>query len=288
MNLQSTNKWWRQPQPLWLNGIILVTTIILWGLTYSVFASSGESLQPALDLSAGSKLPYQGFLTDINNQPLNGSYTIKTEVCDALTGGTCHVPETYTSVPVQNGVFSLVLGSKTSGNIPATIWDNPPAYLQISIDGETLSPRELIAAPPERQWRLIGIKTSPSDSTPSLVPSTAWQAIRGSDINDKIEVTVSTQGGPLMINMTARFRTVQPTSKWCAIHIYDDQNQLVQIIHLDGSISDTPVKDYGCSASYIHNGLPSGTYTFQAFSFTHKGIETEWLFDRQIAVSEYR
>jgi len=50
-------------------------------------------------------------------------------------------------VMVSDGLFSVGLGSRTTGGIPTTTW-NGDRYLEITVGGETLSPRELIRSVP--------------------------------------------------------------------------------------------------------------------------------------------
>jgi hypothetical protein len=67
---------------------------------------------------------------------------------DAATGGNLvWGPESHAAVPVSDGLFSVGLGSQTSGGIPTTVWDGD-RYLEITVGGETLSPRELIRSVP--------------------------------------------------------------------------------------------------------------------------------------------
>ena len=48
---------------------------------------------------------------------------------------------------VSGGLFSVGLGSQTNGGIPTSAW-NGDRYLEITVGGETLSPRELIRSVP--------------------------------------------------------------------------------------------------------------------------------------------
>jgi len=56
-------------------------------------------------------------------------------------------PESHAAVPVSDGLFSVGLGGQTSGGIPTSTW-NGDRYLEITVGGETLSPRELIRSVP--------------------------------------------------------------------------------------------------------------------------------------------
>jgi hypothetical protein len=67
---------------------------------------------------------------------------------DAATDGSLvWGPEEHTAVEVSDGLFSVGLGSKTSGGIPTTTW-NGDRYLEITVSGETLAPRELLRSVP--------------------------------------------------------------------------------------------------------------------------------------------
>ena len=50
-------------------------------------------------------------------------------------------------MPVSDGLFSVGLGSQTSGGIPTSVWGGD-RYLETTVGGETLSPRELIRSVP--------------------------------------------------------------------------------------------------------------------------------------------
>jgi hypothetical protein len=91
---------------------------------------------------------YQGRLSDSDGVPLNGTYGMSFALYDAATDGNLvWGPEEHTAVEVSDGLFSVGLGSKTSGGIPTTTW-NGDRYLEITVGGETLEPRELIRSVP--------------------------------------------------------------------------------------------------------------------------------------------
>jgi hypothetical protein len=91
---------------------------------------------------------YQGRLSDSDGVPLDGTYGMSFALYDAATDGNLvWGPEEHTAVEVSDGLFSVGLGSKTSGGIPTTTW-NGDRYLEIAVGGETLEPRELIRSVP--------------------------------------------------------------------------------------------------------------------------------------------
>jgi len=124
--------------------LLLVAALIL---TQQVWARPLLSPASAPGPSA-TTVNYQGRLADHSGNPLNGTYGMTFSLWDAATGGNLvWGPESHAAVPVSQGLFSVGLGSQTSGGIPTTVW-NGDRYLQITVGGETLAPRELIRSIP--------------------------------------------------------------------------------------------------------------------------------------------
>ena len=94
------------------------------------------------------QLTYQGRLFDQSGNPVNASATIAADIYAASAGGFLSLwSETYTSgttgpVAVVEGFYSLPLGSITA--FPSTLWDGSTRYLQLTVNGEVLSPRQPI------------------------------------------------------------------------------------------------------------------------------------------------
>ncbi len=91
------------------------------------------------------KINYQGRLTDSGSGlPLPGSHSAVFEIYDDATAGSMLWTESTTVSADTNGVFSVVLGSVN----PIDIAFEGPAFLEVEIDAETLSPRrELVSSP---------------------------------------------------------------------------------------------------------------------------------------------
>jgi hypothetical protein len=95
---------------------------------------------------------YQGRLTNPSGAPLNTTVTMVFRVVDDIgnpLGGWSEMQ----SVPVQNGFFSVLLGSVTP--LPDGLFTGPPVdakgplrFLDVIVNGETLSPRRRIVSTP--------------------------------------------------------------------------------------------------------------------------------------------
>ncbi len=89
---------------------------------------------------------FQGFLADVDTgDPINGTVNIIAEIFDAATVGTSTWgPETHSSVPVVEGWFNIELGSVAA--LPG--FDEPPYYLELTVDSETMDARQKLASVP--------------------------------------------------------------------------------------------------------------------------------------------
>ena len=129
---------------LWLGALLV---IVLLALTTNVWA------RPLLEVANtpgpnATTIHYQGRLADAAGAPLSGDYAMTFALWDAPSGGSLvWGPESYAAVPVSDGLFSVGLGSLTPGGIPTSAWEGD-RYLEITVGGETLAPRELIRSVP--------------------------------------------------------------------------------------------------------------------------------------------
>lgn len=97
-------------------GLFLVLTLLFstyLPVTGRAVSQEGVS-QPQVFSSSGS-INFQGQLTDQGGNPLNGSYNMRFAIFDATSGGVKKWPSTdyeqHTGVAVDNGLFSVQLGS---------------------------------------------------------------------------------------------------------------------------------------------------------------------------------
>ena len=126
-------------------GTLLLIAVLV--LTQRVWARPLAAPAAAPGPSA-TTVNYQGRLADSSGNPLSGSYGMTFALYDASIGGNLvWGPESHAAVPVSDGLFSVGLGSQTDGGIPTSVWGGD-RYLEITVGGETLSPRELIRSVP--------------------------------------------------------------------------------------------------------------------------------------------
>lgn len=88
---------------------------------------------------------HQGRLLDENGNPVaDGNYAVEYRIFNVASGGTAAYTESQ-NVPVEDGLFTTSLG--LSGTITPTIFAQP-TWLEVSVNGETLAPRQQLQGSP--------------------------------------------------------------------------------------------------------------------------------------------
>jgi hypothetical protein len=183
-NSRKTGRVWQLTKWLIPNGGTLVIVALLL-VTQSLWARPFAA--PNAPGPSATTVNYQGRLADDAGVPLTGTYGMSFALYDAAEDGTLiWGPESHTAVPVSEGLFSVGLGSQTSGGIPTTTW-NGDRYLEITVGGETLSPRELIRSVPIAGMAL----TVPDGAIPNEKLALSYHTITGGP--DHFDLTGSEQ-----------------------------------------------------------------------------------------------
>ena len=107
-------------------------------------------LSGALALPARAQVPgrvnFQGLLLDSAGQPLTGTVSLQLQLFAAASGGSALWTETHAAVSVSEGIYDVVLGSLTP--LTPALFSASPRYLQVTVNGQVLSPRrEFVAVP---------------------------------------------------------------------------------------------------------------------------------------------
>ena len=92
------------------------------------------------------EVDYQGLLLDSGGTPVNGAVDMSFEIFDAPTGGSSQWSESHVDVQVVDGVYDVTLGQTVP--LTAALLAGGSLYLEIEVEGETLSPRERLVAVP--------------------------------------------------------------------------------------------------------------------------------------------
>lgn len=184
--------------PILGGAVFTLCTVGLLVVLHPVWVNAEDAVS-STTIATATTMHYQGNLTDSNGIPQSGLFTITFSLWDAASGGNqVWGPETHTNVPVSNGLFSLGLGSQTPGGILATIWDGD-RYLEIKIENETLTPRELIHTTPIFNHAVTSDKISLShgeicaSSTTLIYTLGGWQPVDIPELNLNFSLNQSSE-----------------------------------------------------------------------------------------------
>ncbi|MBI4397058.1 MAG: tail fiber domain-containing protein [Elusimicrobia bacterium] len=101
---------------------------------------------------APNEIYYQGKLTDAQGNPKpDGSYPMDFGIYDALENGNRDFLDRRDGVQVANGVFEVNIGAcptNCEGDLKAILQGNANKWLQMSVEGQDLSPRQKLNASP--------------------------------------------------------------------------------------------------------------------------------------------
>ncbi len=121
------------------NVMLMIAVVSLLSMRLSFAGSQAQRTVPYL-------ISYQGNLSDNNGNPISGTVDITFTIFTSVTGGTSLWQEVHPNVQVNDGAFSLLLGSITP--FSDTLFSNPDLYLELEVDGVTLSPRQRFTSAP--------------------------------------------------------------------------------------------------------------------------------------------
>src|SRR5688572_29652823 len=113
------------------------------GLRLSVFF-----LAASLQAAAPEELHYQGKLTDAAGNPSAGPANLVFEIHTDAVADAAVFRDVRSGTPVENGVFEVAIGSDPAtivlGTVRGALQGGADRWLQISVDGNALTPREKI------------------------------------------------------------------------------------------------------------------------------------------------
>jgi hypothetical protein len=99
-------------------------------------------LAPALSMAQASSFTYQGQLRDAG-QPFTGMADLEFRLYDQLSAGSqIGSAQSLNAVPVEDGLFQVEL------DFGASVFDGSDRFLEITVDGSPLTPRQKVTATP--------------------------------------------------------------------------------------------------------------------------------------------
>ena len=94
------------------------------------------------------QISYQGRILNAAGQPLAGPVDIEIGIYQSDTDPSPGYRELHSAVPLENGIYSILIGRGTplDGTLNADLFTGGTAMLEVTINGETLSPRQPFAS----------------------------------------------------------------------------------------------------------------------------------------------
>lgn len=132
--------------------VLLFVAGVAGGLLSTLLLQRGQALaqpRPHTATTPPTLISYQGYLTDSDQQPIQGTADLTFGLYASATGGTFLWSETQNDVLVEDGYFAVLLGD-VNPLIPADFAD-ATRYLQVTVDtgsGPVVMPRQRLAAAP--------------------------------------------------------------------------------------------------------------------------------------------
>lgn len=110
--------------------------VVMSFITFCMFSAAAVFAQ------VPSTMTYNGFLMD-NGQPANAPADVSFKLFDAENGGNMVWQQNATTIDVNDGRFSARLT-----NLDASVFNGQARWLEVTINGETLSPRSEVGSMP--------------------------------------------------------------------------------------------------------------------------------------------
>ncbi|MFA6092900.1 MAG: hypothetical protein WCU88_05395 [Elusimicrobiota bacterium] len=140
---------------------------LLLGLcaVFFILAGSGHAA------SSPQKIGFQGKLLDSAGNPRNDSVDLTFRIFAAPAGGSALWSEAQNGVQLNNGVFSVELGSKTA--LSTTLFTGASAYLEVEVSPESpMTPRQQLLMSPASFRALLADDLKPGNTSYVQVANT--------------------------------------------------------------------------------------------------------------------
>ena len=137
---------------------------------------SAASAFAVLALTAGAALAvpgqmnFTGRLAD-GDGLVNGAVNIDFAIFDAETDGTMLWQETKTGVTADQGLVHITLGTDAGNALDASVFDGAEAWLEITVNGDLMSPRLALLAVPYAVRSEVAARAETADTLGTLSPS---------------------------------------------------------------------------------------------------------------------
>lgn len=172
---------------------------------------------------------YQGKLTTPKGKLVDGVFSMVFSIYDSSTGGTALWTETQDSVKVENGIFSVLLGSVEE--IPDSVFDGDVRHFGVKVgDDSEMTPRKAILSVGYAYKSMRSDTASTADTANVAMYANDADMVDGIDGSDFVQTAGDqTIGGMKTFENIPVLPASDPTT----------DNQAVRKAYVDGIVSQT-------------------------------------------------
>jgi hypothetical protein len=245
-------------------GTVIVTLLLVGVVLLIQNASATSSNAPNTPNSSTTTISYQGRLADSGGNPITSTVAIQFRLYVSNTGGSPLWNETHAAVPVENGLFHVLLGSVNP--VPVNVLAaNPTLWLGIAVGADSeMTPREQLASAP---YAMIAGSVADGGITSRKLQLNHAQYHRGD-----FGTTTSTTPGDL--SDVADLVTINlDTPQWVLIWYQTTASQSSGVVHymalefggvLDSDTSIERSGTNGVMTGFVRKHLSAGQHTIKA------------------------
>ena len=283
----------------YLNLLLLI--VFIFGLGFfgyqQFFANVEQKLAYPTSLTRPNRvLSFQGRLTDTAQNPINAATDFVFKLYDSgpsIVGGTAlWNSSTCSLTPDQDGIFSTGLGDECGSEITEDVFtENANVWLQVEVEGETLSPRQKIKTVP---YALNAETLQGYPASQSAVENTVLIMDNNGDVNlGSYSPTLKSTSGTFTIE--GQSITIQTTSgsNGDIVLAPDGLGEIIARSYLSAP-GATLSATYDAGVPLTLKGGPSGTANLTEWRTNADalvalvGADGSALFSNYVNTSEYR